>query len=757
MNAQGAPMISRARPWPEKFGAAASPDTLRLPADTSQRWYAWLFGGALVAIACVAFAPILHNEFVYWDDDKNFVLNRPFQMGGWAAIQWAWRTFHLGVYQPLAWLAFLAEHRLWQLNSWGYHLASLVIYCAALLSCYRLLLILLGRTNASLHAGQGFGGSVFAFSSLVLFAVHPLRVEAVAWASCQPYLLCLLFYSASAAEYLRAHSERIGGARRWVRLCGALVLFGAALLSKAAAMSLPAVLIALDYYPLKRVGWRQDGRTWLRILVEKIPFFLVAAAFGLAAIAAKRAGRALEAWGTDGVGSRVAQAGYAVWFYVAKTVWPLRLSHFYGRPSNLSLFVPKYALCVAGALAITAALFVLRRGFPAAWTAWLSYLIILAPAVGVIRFGPQIVADRFSLLATLPLFFLLASVGGLIHRRLGSSWKIASTALCWCVAAALLVLTRAQCAVWRTSETLWTNALSLRELPEAHNGLAGGLKDQGRNGEAELHYREALRLNPDYADAHNNFAILLDLEHRPTEALEHFKRAAELDPKNDVTIHNLAKAYLRRGQFDKAARAFAQLVELRPHSSDVRVDLGVALSRLGRNQEASAQYLEALRLEPDHPVAHLNFGLIYFETGDMEQAKKHFSKAAEINLREPLALIYLGLVESQAGNAAAAEQHYLDALRRMPDSAEAHAQLGALLTNGGRVLEGSAHLRAALKSEPHHSLANFTLARLMAKNGRTAEAREHLQSALEGHPSDPQKAEIERALAELQAEGRRGR
>ena len=731
-------------------GRTLTPNQRSIPARWDPRWLAWVFGAALPVITCLAFGSIVHNDFVNWDDDKNFLQNRALHVWGWEGVKWALTTFQVGVYQPLAWLAFLIEHRLWGLNSWGYHLASLVLYCAALLSCYRLFRILLRRADTSSSEGPWL--SVYAFAALALFAVHPLRVEAVAWASCQPYLLCLLFYSAAAAAYVQAQSAQISPARHRLRLGASIGLFAAALLSKPAAVSLPAALIALDYYPLKRVGWGQGVQAWRRVLVEKIPFLLLSVVFSLVAIAAKREGRALEPWHASGVGSRYAQLGYAIWFYLAKTVWPVRLSHFYGRPADLSLLSAKFALAVAALVAATVVLFLFRRRLPWAFVVWISYLVILGPAVGALRFGPQVVADRFSLLSTLPLFVLLAGVGVQLHGRVSFFSRIAAAGLWCCIAALLLTLAREQSAVWKTREALWSHALALHELPETHDGLGNALKRQGRNEEAEYHYREALRLDPDYADGHNDLAIVLDQTQRGDQALDHFKRAATLDPNNDSTIHNLAKAYLRRGRFSEAAEAFSRLVALRPRSSDFRVDFGAVLSRLGRNDEAEKQYLEAVRLEPDHPVAHLNLGIIYFDKTRLQDAKQHFLKAAEVDLREPLALIYLGLIEAQSGDLAASERYYSEAVRRKPDSAEARAELGTLLVNQGRILEGTAHLRAALQADPNNALANFTLGQLMVKNGRVTEARQHFTKALEGHPSPEQQLEIRKALDLLQGE-----
>jgi Flp pilus assembly protein TadD len=675
------------------------------------RWPAWLCGALLVALAAVTYLPILQNAFVNWDDEKNFLQNRALSQWGWKGFQWAWTTFHMGVYQPLAWLAFLAEHRLWGLSSWGYHLTSLFVYCVALWSSYRLFLALLEQVNPPGERGELLL-PVSSLLALGLFAVHPLRVENVAWASGQPYLFCLLFCTAATLAYLRAHSEGINQGQRRRRLGGCFALFCAALLSKPAAISFPAALLVLDFYPLRRVGWKNGARAWKGALAEKLPLLLVVVLFGWLAIAAKREGKALESWHASGFGSRVAQAGYAACFYLAKTLWPTRLIPFYGRPYSLSLFDARYASCVAVVVVVTAGLFLLRRRFPAPFATWLLYLVMLSPALGAIRFGPQIVADRFALLATLPLFALLAGAGPMLFRNLWGWARLGALGLWGCAIALLIPLTRNQAALWRNSEALWVHSLAIRVTPEAHT----------------------------------NLATFLDAEHRSAEALEHFRQAMALEPGDETTIHNLGKALLRRGRLEEAAQSFTQLVALQPCSADYRVDLGAILARLNRSGEAEAQYLEALRLEPAHPVAHLNLGIIFFARGEAEQAKEHFSKAAQGNLADPAAFIYLGAIEQQAGRLADAERYYAAALKLQPDNAEAAAQLGALLVRVGRILEGTAQLRAALSANPLHPLANFTLGQLMANNGRTAEARQHFERALQGHPDEAQALEIRRAL-----------
>src|SRR5712692_2545740 len=200
-SARGAAMVT------SRASATAKLETATVGTPDRRSGLSWsvLFAAALVALAAVAFSPILANGWVNWDYDNNFIRNTDFHGGGWQALKRASTTFHWGIYQPLAWLLLLVQYRLWKLDSAGYHLSSLLLYCGALLSCYHLVLALLERTYAGNNHNRKVGLSFYAFAALILFAVHPLRTEAVAWASCQPYLLCLLFSTAAITTDLRAH------------------------------------------------------------------------------------------------------------------------------------------------------------------------------------------------------------------------------------------------------------------------------------------------------------------------------------------------------------------------------------------------------------------------------------------------------------------------------------------------------------------------------------------------------------------------
>ena len=396
---------------------SAGPSREPLPAWDRRTW---LVAIPLALIVIYAFIPALDNGFVAWDDDQNFLDNPYFRGLGAAQVKWAWTTFWVGVYQPLAWLLFEAQYVFWQLDPRGYHLTSLLLHVANAVVLYVLTVALLVRCRTDSCLESPWTCSLSAGLATALFAVHPLRVEAVAWASCQPYLPCALFSMLAVLAYLRAFP--MDSSPRWGWLVGSFLLFVAALLFKAVAVSLPAVLLILDVYPLRRFGdgtGRWFGASARRALLEKVPFVMVSLLFMGLAIAARPQSRfPVEHYDAS---AGIAQACYGIWFYIWKTVLPLDLIALYPLPRELNWLALPFSLSILATLAITAGLFLLRRRWPGLLAAWLSYLVILAPNSGIIRISDQIAADRYSYMAMLG-SVMLAAAGFCRLWRMSSRW-----------------------------------------------------------------------------------------------------------------------------------------------------------------------------------------------------------------------------------------------------------------------------------------------------------------------------------------------
>ncbi len=439
-----------------------------------------------------------------------------------------------------------------------------------------------------------------------LFAVHPLRVEAVAWASCQPYLPCILFSMLSVLAYLRAFGT--GSSPQWGWLAGSFLLFVLAQLFKAVAVSLPAVLLILDVYPLRRLpdetgAW--FGASARRALLEKVPFVMTSLLFiGLAFAARVQSPFLIEHYDAS---KGIAQACFAMWFYIQKTVLPLDLIAFYPLPRELDWLAIPYSLSILATVAVGAVLFLLRRRWPGLLAAWLSYLAILAPNSGIIRNNSSVIAaDRYSYMAMLG-SVTVAAAGFCRLWRMAPRWHPAAAigmiAIGLGVLLGLTALTRNQCRTWLDSEALWAHAVTHGASSSflAHGNWGVALQTKGRFPEAMAHYIEALRLNPGYATAHNNLGSVLYAKGKYDEAEAHFTLALRFNPHYDQAHNNLGKILSRRGKYEEAEAHLTEALRLNPSYDTAHDNLGNLLYTQRKYKEARGHFAEALRLRPTTP------------------------------------------------------------------------------------------------------------------------------------------------------------
>ena len=500
-------------------------------------------------------------------------------------------------------MLFETQYVFCQLDPRGYHLTSLLLQVANAVVLYVLTVALLVRCRTDSCLESPWTCSLSAGLATALFAVHPLRVEAVAWASCQPYLPCILFSMLSVLAYLRAFPT--DSSPRWGWLVGSFLLFVAALLFKAVAVSLPAVLLILDVYPLRRFPdgtGRWFGASARRALLEKVPFVMMSLLFMGLAIAARPQSRfPVEHYDAS---EGIAQACYAIWFYIVKTVLPLDLIALYPLPRELNWLALPYSLSILATLAMTAGLFLLRRRWPGLLAAWLSYLVILAPNSGIIRINDQIAADRYSYMAMLG-SVMLAAAGFCRLWRMSSRWHpgaaIGIIAIGLGALLGLTAMTRNQCRTWLDSETLWAHALTHGANSSflAHNNLGIVLYNQGKYEAAEAHFTEALRLNPGYADAHNNLGNVLYAQGKYEEAEAHFAEALRLNPGYADAHNNLGDRPLTPGEVRRRRRLISpRRCGSIPATPMPTTTWATVLARQGKYEEAEAHFTEALRLNP---------------------------------------------------------------------------------------------------------------------------------------------------------------
>src|SRR6266571_4835514 len=587
------------RSTPRKSRAAANPQhpqpPLRerrepVPSALPQRRGFWLVPALIALVTFASFLPVLQNQFVDWDDQRNFLDNHHYRGLGWTHLRWMWTT-HLGHYIPLTWMTLGLDYLLWGMNPVGYHLTNLLLHAANAAVFYLVARRILGLALPGPAQRGNVGLAASAAFAALLFAIHPLRVESVAWATERRDVLSGLFYLLTLLVYLRAGEQGERGRSGYWASVG---LFVCALLSKSMAVSLPVVLLILDVYPLRRLGgargwWGEPAR---RIYLEKIPFVLLALAASGGAFIPQIEGRNMPSLDELSVLGRLAVSAYGLRFYLWKTVFPVSLSPLYELRGQDPLALP-FLLSYGVVPAVTALALILRHRLPGLPAAWLAYVVILLPVLGIFQNGPQIAADRYTYLAGLG-WALLASAGML------AAWRRRSFLVTGLAVVLLLgfgTLTWNQVRVWHDSEKLWSHAVAIdpgSSIGQLSLGLA--LARHGKLAEAIAHYEQALRIKPDHSAAHTNWGDALAQQGKPAEAIEHYQQALHIKPENALAHNNWGVALLHQGRLDEAIEHFRQALIISPDFADAHTNWGFALTRQGHQAEANAHYQEALHL-----------------------------------------------------------------------------------------------------------------------------------------------------------------
>ena len=519
----------------------------------------------------------------------------------------------MGYYAPLSWLSYAVDHALWGLNPAGYHLTGLALHALNAVLFYELSSLLLGLVFPKEDPRSLATGAVFA---ALAFAAHPLRVESVAWASERRDVLSGAFFLLTILLYVKAAGR--GDKRERFRLrAWSVAAFACAALSKATVVPLPAALLALDVYPLRRLAAGERTAETRARLVEKWPYVLIAAAAAVLAIRAQLVSGHLTAVAEHGAAGRLAQAAYGAGFYVWKTLLPTGLCALYpldarGVPGLSMLAGAAAAAAVAGACA---ALGVPRRAQAALWG---YYLAMVSPVLGLLQNGPQLVALRYSYLPCLGWALLTgaAAVSALQHRTkqpIRSAAALGALSL-WLASNAWAA--QAQIALWRDDRSLWENVVSRYPLSAyANMNLAEGLLQEGRPKEAEAYARIAARLAPNDRAAIITLAKALSEEDRLPEAREALERGLRAEPDWGDGQALLGVVLSRQGR-DESAASLQRAAALLPSSAEAQGNAGASLALRGRFAEAIPYFEKAANLDPSNPSY----------AGQLERARRDLSR-----------------------------------------------------------------------------------------------------------------------------------
>jgi len=687
--------------------------------------YAPLALVALVVFLC--FLRVLDCGFVDLDDTYIFVSNPNYRGLSPHHLAWMFTTFLLGPYQPLSWVTHGAVYLIWGMDPTGYHLGNLLLHVAnaVLFSLFtQRLLQLVWSLDRPRNV---FALPVSAAVGALFFAIHPLRVEAVAWATERREVLASFFLLLTLLAYVRLERENRtdqSHVLRWWLM--SIACYALSLLSKATAMTLPVVLLVLDVYPLQRLT-AADGRLQLRtrVLVEKLPYLALALAAAAAALYGQRQQAALSL-ADHGLSARVAQAAYGLCFYLWKTVAPFKLSPLYSLARGLDPTQPQFVAAVLVVGVITTGLIGLRRRYPWALVAWICYVVTVSPLLGFVQSGAQIAADRYTYVPCMPWAVLVAAG---IYRLwdLAERGRLARPA--WMAIAAAIVAelglfgvrTVQQTGVWKDSFSLWDHVLSiepsnalayknrgherrlrgdldgaLADLNEALRGESEYLRtywapayspvnahyDRGKvleaqgNSEAAIaDFNFVIRLDPSHGPAHAGRARALQAEGDPDGALSEYDEALRLFPEDVEAVINRGNLRQARGDLPGAIADFNQALTVEPERFEVYYNRANAKKAMGDLDGALADYTEALHRKPEYGSAYNNRGNVRKAKGDLAGAIADYTEAIRLDPQHANAYTNRGNARRDSGDLGGAVADYSQAVRLAGPSAPNRAPL----------------------------------------------------------------------------------
>jgi len=566
---------------------------------------------ALGCFTLLLFAPVRYHEFINYDDPA-YVRDPHVQRGlTLDGARWAFTTMHFANYHPLTWLSHMADVQMFGNDPAGHHIVSVAIHAANAVLLYLLLRAMTGQRWPSLAVAA-------------IWAAHPLRVESVAWVAERKDVLCALFFLLSIGAYARY-------ARRKSRVAYSmsLVCFALGLMSKSMVVTLPFVLLLLDYWPLKRQA------RWGTLLIEKIPFFALTAMFAVVTMIAQRRAGAMTVGETYPLSLRLGNALASYARYIALSFWPRGLTIIYPYEGALPGTHLPISNVVIGALlliSVTALGVWLwrRRNQRALLVGWLWFLGMLVPVIGVIQVGWQSMADRYTYLPQVGLLIAIVWTAQRLLAQIGRR-QVVATALGSIAVAILAVRTHVELRNWRDNITLFTRALEVTDHNHiAHSALGLALDELHQIPAAIDQYKLALEITPKEPQLYYNIGRLYLIAGDLPQAAEWLERALKLDPNYVDALINLAKARSRANRHDEAMTLLRGALEIEPDTSAAHYELAVELAEHGQLNDALPHFADAIRLQPDVPELHYSYSKALRQSGQIEAADLAYKRYLDL-------------------------------------------------------------------------------------------------------------------------------
>ena len=588
----------------------------------------WVYLFLVIATLAV-YWQVRNYPFINYDSRKYVAENHYVKAGLTVkSMAWSFTAVHASNWHPLTWLSHMLDCQLYGMNPGRHHLTNVLIH---ILNTLLLFLVLKRMTGALWRSGW----------VAALFALHPLHVESVVWVAERKDVLSTFFWMLALWSYAR-YVERSD----FYRYLIVLLFFSFGLMAKPMLVTLPFVLLLLDYWPLRRfqLGLPGDRNISQRrfnfdLIREKIPLFLLSAASSIVTYMVQKSGGAVNFLDAIPFKSRISNAVVSYVGYIGKMLWPHNLAVFYPYPKS----IPLWKVMGAGLLLviISVVFFRIKRTKPYFAVGWLWYIGTLVPVIGLVQVGMQGMADRYTYVPLIGLFIIIAwGVPDIVskwrYKRIGLAATIAITL------AILIITTRLQVRYWSNSTVLFEHALDVTvDNSVAHVNLGEALAEQGKTDAAVRHYFDALRIKPDLVTPHLNLGVALRKKGKLNEAVDHFSMALQMKPDCAEAHYELGDTLIRKGDFTGAIEHYLEAIRIKPDYVKAYNNLGVILVRQNKNKAAIHHFSKAIQIDPNYADVYYNLGKVFASQGRINEAILKYRKALHFRPQMTAALYNL--------------------------------------------------------------------------------------------------------------------
>ena len=675
----------------------------------------------LITGIVLVYMKVQNFDFVGYDDELYVTENLHVQKGiSLEGIKWAFTTFHSANWHPLTWLSHMLDCELYGLNSAGHHWTNVEFHIANTLLLFFILFMMTGALWQSAFVAA-------------LFAMHPLHVESVAWISERKDVLSTFFGLLSIAAY--SHYVKQSSVKYYLLV---IALLSLSLMAKPMLVTIPFVLLLLDFWPLNRFRLQRDFnlkpekkysdiiRRNFRIILEKIPIFIPVVISCIVTFFAQKSEGALKAMWALPMKYRIANAVVSYVSYILKTIWPHKLSVFYPHPGNS---LPFWQIAGGALLIVTVCYWALRaaKKYPYILVGLLWYLGTLVPVIGLVQVGDQAMADRYTYIPLIGIFIIISwGVSDLFKKRLGGQRSEISSAISDSfiksrfqkiflgISAAIVIVALSmgsffQLNTWKNGITLFEHAVSVTQnnyQAENNLGTAYGSKDLDKS---LFHYKASLKIKPDYVAALYNMGTIYEEEGQADEAISHYLKALRISRDCFGALNNLGRVYYNQRDYDRAVLYFKRALKLDLNKPDARMNLANVLYLQSKPEEAISQYQKILQMDSENADAHFNLAYVLSSQNKINEAVHHYKEALRIDPEYVKAHYNLGNIYLNQKKTAEAFMHYAEIIKIKPNYVQAYNKLGLILLRQGKFSKAKTLFLRAIQIDPYHPEARQNL------------------------------------------------